>query len=74
MEKLKKLLLKKVIFEQQIYKLERQIQEELEKELPDHSIGTWRCNKSPIGKCIYNNEEDPCQDNCIYCGQPDERK
>ncbi len=29
---------------------------------------------SPIGYCVYNDEEDPCCDSCLYCGMPDERK
>lgn len=44
-------------------------------QMPDHhNIGTWDCADSPIGTCVYNIEEDPCEDECIYCGQPDERK
>lgn len=34
----------------------------------------WNCLKSPTGHCKYNTKEDPLRDNCIYCGQPDERK
>lgn len=36
-------------------------------------IGSWDCDDSPIGVCCYEPEDD-CQDNCVYCGQPDERK
>ena len=39
-----------------------------------HSIGNWECETSPIGVCVYDSEEDPCWDSCIFCGEPDERK
>jgi hypothetical protein len=39
-----------------------------------HVIGHWDCPNSPIGTCVYDIEEDPCEDDCIYCGEPDERK
>jgi biotin synthase-like enzyme len=39
-----------------------------------HNIGTWDCPNSPIKTCVYDIEKDPCEDDCIYCGQPDERK
>jgi hypothetical protein len=43
--------------------------------MPDnHSIGSWDCTHSPIGTCVYDYVADPCEDDCIYCGQPDERK
>lgn len=31
-------------------------------------------DKSPIGYCVYNEDEDPCLDFCIFCGSPNERK
>lgn len=34
----------------------------------------WDCTKSPVGKCIYNQFEDPCHDHCLVCGDPEERK
>jgi len=34
----------------------------------------WVCEESLIGKCIYDNFEDPCLDSCLYCGDPYERK
>lgn len=38
-------------------------------------LGYHPCpNGSPTGECIYNNEEDPSLDSCLYCGQPEERK
>lgn len=42
----------------------------------DHAIqiGDWYCDKSPFGICAYDLDEDSCCDECIYCGEPDERK
>ena len=37
-------------------------------------IGDWECSKSPIGVCAYNDWVDPYHDNCLFCGEPDERK
>lgn len=37
-------------------------------------IGDWDCDKSPIGKCVYDNIEDSAHDFCVFCHQPDERK
>ncbi len=34
----------------------------------------WECEKSPIGCCIYNHNEDLAHDHCLFCGQPQERK
>jgi len=36
--------------------------------------GTWDCEKSPVGKCVYDFFEDPCRDSCIFCHDPEERK
>lgn len=43
---------------------------------PDDIVVTedWDCTKSPVGKCIYNQFEDPCHDQCLVCGDPEERK
>ncbi len=38
------------------------------------AVGTWDCQDSPTGACIYNNEYDPMWDECLVCGDPDERK
>jgi hypothetical protein len=37
-------------------------------------IGTWECSNSPIGVCFYDDDEDRCHDQCLICGDPDERK
>ena len=34
----------------------------------------WDCKKSPINCCMYNHYEDIAHDNCLFCGQPEERK
>lgn len=30
--------------------------------------------ENPLGVCVYNVEEDPSLDSCLFCGDPDERK
>lgn len=37
-------------------------------------VGSWTCSKSPIALCVYDDEVDQAWDECIFCGQPDERK
>lgn len=39
-----------------------------------HALGSWDCDRSPFGLCMYNNEYDPEKDDCIFCHKPDERK
>ena len=34
----------------------------------------WDCPTSPIQKCIYDDDNDPAWDNCLYCHEPSERK
>lgn len=36
--------------------------------------GVHRCDESPTGSCEYDEAEDPCNDDCVHCGQPEERK
>lgn len=31
------------------------------------------CTASPTGGCVYNNFVDPAHDDCIYCGEPEDR-
>ena len=40
----------------------------------DHRVGVWNCEKSPIGVCVYHRFKDRASDQCIYCGEPHERK
>lgn len=45
--------------------------------IPDgHSmiIGSWECQTSPVGFCIYDVDADECMDDCLYCHEPSERK
>lgn len=39
-----------------------------------HKVGCWGCKSSPIGVCVYHRVLDPASDQCIYCGEPNERK
>ena len=34
----------------------------------------WACNESPVLLCVYDTIEDPAMDQCIFCGDPEERK
>ncbi len=38
-----------------------------------HSSFKWRCEHSVSGWCEYA-EDDACNDQCLHCGQPEERK
>ena len=33
----------------------------------------WKCDKSPIGYCVYDKIEDPPHDYCVYCNKPEDR-
>lgn len=33
-----------------------------------------KCEGSPIGFCFYNGDIDPAHDDCLICGEPEERK
>ena len=37
-----------------------------------HSV--WDCEESPVMLCIYDSNRDPAMDECIFCGEPDQRK
>lgn len=48
---------------------------ELEDVAPeDLYLGTWACEDSPTGRCVYNKTEDVWLDECLICGDPSERK
>lgn len=34
----------------------------------------WPCGNSPWEVCVYDDRKDSAHDNCIYCGNPEERK
>lgn len=38
------------------------------------SFGSWECEESPTGQCVYDMDSDMGDDECLYCGGPDERK
>lgn len=48
----------------------------------DLLFGTWDCPDSPTGKCVYDLNQDHKnpdhdtmgEDECLFCGEPDERK
>lgn len=43
----------------------------------DHKVSTfWKCEKSPIGMCVWNLDEGGFHNgcHCRYCGDPVERK
>ena len=33
----------------------------------------WQCEDSPVGLCVYDSQ-DRGSDQCLFCGDPDERK
>jgi len=37
-------------------------------------FGIHECPKSPTHACVYNDEEDPSHDGCLFCHGPHERK
>ena len=42
---------------------------------PAHiQIGYHDCKNSPIGICFYDSMEDPAFDDCLICGDPEERE
>lgn len=41
----------------------------------DHEVSLrWRCDKSPIGMCVFRLNENGQKTYCRYCGGPVERK
>ena len=36
-------------------------------------LGGWECAGSPTGYCVYHDRE-PRHDQCLFCGDPEERK
>lgn len=35
---------------------------------------SWDCETSPTGFCLYDAGADPFQDECLFCGEPEDRK
>ena len=41
----------------------------------DHVVSPqWDCDESPVGLCVYDTYRDQAKDQCIFCGDPLERK
>lgn len=62
-----------------ISEINSEIHEIVKKLIPEHNgifntIGTWKCDESPIGLCYYDHGDDPALDHCLFCMLPDERK
>lgn len=61
-----------------LWALEEVLEEEEYRELPDEAdlveTRSWVCLKSPTGFCCFDEKNDQCLDNCLICGDPDERK
>ena len=38
------------------------------------SSSGWTCDESPVLLCVYDSIKDRGMDQCIFCGQPHERK
>lgn len=61
-----------------IARRDREWQTVLKSLFPDRehlsSATFWDCPTSPIKHCVYDLDEDPCEDECLYCGDPRERK
>ena len=36
-------------------------------------VSRWDCKQSPIGNCVYDLATDPWHDDCLFCGEPEER-
>lgn len=36
-------------------------------------ISHWDCSKSPIDTCVYELNKDPWHDECVFCGESEER-
>lgn len=34
----------------------------------------WYCPDNPEHYCVYDDNNDPCHDNCTFCHEPEERK
>lgn len=58
----------------EINRLQRERYQLMRENIPyDHDAGHHDCSGSPIGLCVYR-QDDVCNDHCIYCGLPEERK
>jgi hypothetical protein len=48
----------------------------LQKPAEHLTLGSWPCNKGSVFKspCVFDITEDPAEDSCLFCGDPEERK
>ena len=55
---------------------EEEMVEEVPADASDTETSGWDCPdvRNVYGFCIYNEDEDPCHDNCLFCHHPEERK
>jgi len=39
-------------------------------------VGGWECDNRDnlVGTCVYDDDEDPLHDDCLFCHAPEERK
>ena len=52
-----------------------EVAEELKGIKPENiHLGYWDCEESPTDRCIYDDLKDPYHDECLFCGDPSERK
>lgn len=54
--------------------VERRLEADGEPVPAEMELGSHDCDGSPTGYCCYDADEDPNLDECLFCGQPDERK
>ncbi len=50
---------------------------ELDQDSFGYRTSGWECESpddNPFPLCVYNYNEDPCLDDCLFCHQPYERK
>ena len=53
------------------------LDEEVTLPFEEHQLHTepfHTCLRSPAGHCVYDDDQDPMHDNCLYCHEPLERK
>jgi hypothetical protein len=43
---------------------------------PTHwsEVDGWDCSTSPTKKCVYDFDEEPLDEICLFCHEPEERK
>lgn len=46
----------------------------IERDPRNLQAGSWDCDGSPTGLCVYDMATDEQDDECLFCGNPNERK